>query len=211
MEENPDGVTEGLNEWEQIQAPSHHPSSSTTTAHSIEHDDGPTVAIIDDYIPNNYSVFHPSNHEGLPIVSPPQDNPHAQETPSFSSDSISDEGDEVGPIGSRLRVLRSWVVRVGYGVRSCGGCRGGFWSFVCATGVLALAVVYVKVMRWRRRVFRRESEERLMLLLREKDKVWFCYVYLCVYGVVLHLFVKMPVLDYHFASLTLAELFSPLK
>lgn len=76
----------------------------------------------------------------------------------------------MGAIGSRLGVLRSWVVRVGYGVRSCGGCGGGFWSFACATGVLALAVVYVKVMRWRRTVFRRESEERLMLLLREKDK-----------------------------------------
>ncbi|KAF7124228.1 hypothetical protein RHSIM_Rhsim12G0078700 [Rhododendron simsii] len=135
--EKPNDVAEGFNDWEQIQSPSS--AGGGGTQHG-----GAAVAIIDDYIPNNYSVFHPNNHEGLPITSPPRDDPRAQETPSFSSDSDSNEG---------------WG--------------GGFWSFVWVSGVLAVLVLYGKVRRWRRRVLRRESEGGLMLLLREKDKVRF--------------------------------------
>ncbi|GFY98400.1 hypothetical protein Acr_12g0009410 [Actinidia rufa] len=66
-------ISEGLNEWEQIQSPSHQPPSSaasggaTTTAF-------PPVVIRDHHlrIHDGFPIFPPNNHEGLPV--PPQEN-----------------------------------------------------------------------------------------------------------------------------------------
>ncbi|PSR84982.1 SKI/DACH domain-containing protein [Actinidia chinensis var. chinensis] len=68
-----------------------------------------------------------------------------------------------------LRLLRSGIVRVAFAVRNYAVCGGCFWSFLCVAGALVVSVLYVKVRRWGRRVLR-ENEDRLMMLVGEKDK-----------------------------------------
>ncbi|KAF5939848.1 hypothetical protein HYC85_021015 [Camellia sinensis] len=182
---------EGLSEWEQIQSPWHPTSPTTTTTssaasgsptttHSIGFDGGSVAVITDNnYLHNSCSIFPPTDHEGLPIS--PQHN--HQPPPQASSSPPLEGGDEVAAVapvraaggsGWRLRshlgLLSSGIVRVAFAVRDYAVCRRGFWSFLCVAGVLGVSFLYGKVWRWRRR-FRRENEERLMLLVREKDEV----------------------------------------
>ncbi|CAL5396445.1 unnamed protein product [Camellia sinensis] len=181
---------EGLSEWEQIQSPWHPTSPTTTTTssaasgsptttHSIGFDGGSVAVITDNnYLHNSCSIFPPTDHEGLPIS--PQHN--HQPPPQASSSPPLEGGDEVAAVapvraaggsGWRLRshlgLLSSGIVRVAFAVRDYAVCRRGFWSFLCVAGVLGVSFLYGKVWRWRRR-FRRENEERLMLLVREKDE-----------------------------------------
>ncbi|GMP58644.1 hypothetical protein CsSME_00022238 [Camellia sinensis var. sinensis] len=165
---------EGLSEWEQIQSP-WHPTSPTTTTTSSAASGSPTTT---------HSIgFDGGSVAGLPIS--PQHN--HQPPPQASSSPPLEGGDEVAAVapvraaggsGWRLRshlgLLSSGIVRVAFAVRDYAVCRRGFWSFLCVAGVLGVSFLYGKVWRWRRR-FRRENEERLMLLVREKDEESYKY------------------------------------
>ncbi|XAR55896.1 hypothetical protein NMG60_11036129 [Bertholletia excelsa] len=163
-------ANDGLTEWEQIQSPWDRSSSATvagsaTTAPAAGWDDGSAVVVRDDYIPNYCSVFPPSKHEGLPpLPAPSQGNhidQHPQEplpsssSPPPSPDVESEHGDEVAP--TRDAVGSWWRVR---------GC---FGSVVWVTGALVASFVYVKIQWWRRR-FRQANEDRLMVVIRERDQ-----------------------------------------
>uniref|UniRef100_A0A5B7BNB7 Transmembrane protein n=1 Tax=Davidia involucrata TaxID=16924 RepID=A0A5B7BNB7_DAVIN len=158
-------ASEELNEWEQIQS-----TTPTETRRWVD-----VVVMRDNYL-NDSSTFPPSNHEGLPIT--PQDNQSLHSSPSSASDE-GDDGNAVsvaGEIGRRLRLhlrlLSSGVYRIAFTVRNYAVCRGGFWSFVSVTGVLAallMSLVYVNLQRWRRRV-QQENKDLPILLIREKDE-----------------------------------------
>ncbi|KAI3733672.1 hypothetical protein L6452_13122 [Arctium lappa] len=165
------------NEWETIQQP----SSSATQ--SDEDADGDAVVVVTR--PTDFtdpSVFATISHEGL-LVSP--QSPQADylrepvpETPSspssYSSSStpiFAEVADGEFPQAPEVRntvlkasfgVLSSWVLRIGYGIRS----RIGFWSIA---SVAAFVTVVAYGRRWRR-LAEKENRDRLALLINQKDE-----------------------------------------
>ncbi|XP_052186882.1 uncharacterized protein LOC127797780 [Diospyros lotus] len=166
-------------EWEQIQPPWQLPAS-----HSGGWDGGTPAVIADNYLLDDTSNIFPAiNHEGLPPV-PPQayqdcENPAELHSVSSALSPNMASGDQREEIrGSdrkewRLQeLLSAGIIRVAYVVRGYARGRGSFWSSVCVAGVLVVSVLYGKVLGWRRRLRRRrENEDRLMGLLREKDQL----------------------------------------
>ncbi|KAA8532927.1 hypothetical protein F0562_032956 [Nyssa sinensis] len=179
-------ASEGLNDWEPIPSTWLETTSTTTTqARRWEE----VVEIRENYLNQDCSIFPPNDHEGLPVTSQDNQSVRASSSASLSSyyssspSSSADEDDDVRPgsvageIGRRLRLhlrlLSSGIYQVAYTVRNYAVCRGGFWSFVSVTGVLAallMSLVYVKVQRWRRRVLQQEKKDHPMLLIKEKDE-----------------------------------------
>ncbi|OAY50075.1 uncharacterized protein LOC110615006 [Manihot esculenta] len=159
---------ESLDEWEQVQ---------------LE-----IVAVRNNsHVQDDLSVFPPSYHEDLQLPPPspksPPDSPvlsrpssvaasnstEAEEGLPLLSDSISKPiaGNEFGKrLRLRFEILRSgicWIVS-----RARGG--SGFWSFASVSVVVATAVLlYSRVQRWRQRL-RKESENRLIHIIKEKDQ-----------------------------------------
>ncbi|KAF2325422.1 hypothetical protein GH714_028550 [Hevea brasiliensis] len=158
---------ESLDEWEQVQL-------EIVAARNNNH------------LPDDLSIFPPSYHEGLqlpqPSPTPPPDSPtlsrassvavcstEAGEGLSLPSDSISkpSAGNEIGKrLRLRFEILRSGIFRIASRARG----RGGFWSFASVSVVVATAVLlYSRVQRWRQWI-RKESENRLIHLIKEKDQ-----------------------------------------
>ncbi|GFZ00226.1 hypothetical protein Acr_13g0016250 [Actinidia rufa] len=200
----PAEVLEGSNEWEQVQSPSHQPRFSSASGGDDTTTDFPAaVGVRGNYlrIQDEITIFPPNNHEGLPVPQqenqPLRDPTQASNTSSFLAESPANEVDEMGPggtgrrLGSYLRLLRSGIDRVAFVVRNYAVCGVFLGSFLCVAGAMMLSVLYVKVRRWGRK-FRRENEDRLMMLIREKDKVRLGFIRFFVYAY--HLFVNMPIL-----------------
>ncbi|THG07665.1 hypothetical protein TEA_009614 [Camellia sinensis var. sinensis] len=152
---------EGLSEWEQIQSPWHPTSPTTTTTssaasgsptttHSIGFDGGSVAVITDNnYLHNSCSIFPPTE-------------PTTRACQYLHSTTTNHRHKH--PVRRRWKEGMRWRLWL----------RRGFWSFLCVAGVLGVSFLYGKVWRWRRR-FRRENEERLMLLVREKDEESYKY------------------------------------
>ncbi|KAJ0900226.1 hypothetical protein HanPSC8_Chr08g0310971 [Helianthus annuus] len=157
------------NEWESI-----HPSSS-------DEDDGDTVVVLTNS--TNPPVSPPTTHHNSPVFPQHPQDTHLQQPPpsppSSHSSSTTPYGTEIVETESTqppevtdktlfkagYGVLSSWVLRIGYGVRS----RIGFWSVV-SVGVVAAVVAYAR--RWQRwqRLAERDYREKLLVLLKQKDE-----------------------------------------
>lgn len=146
------------------------------------------------------SVFPPLHHEGLdrlppprqPTTPPPSSSPPSPSpSPSSSSSSPSPpNGTEnepppppAPPSSPPAGILRSGAYGIASRVRRCVLLAGGFWSFGTAAAMagavaaVLLSLAYTRMRRSRWRWWRRDrvpveaSENRLLLLIRDKDQV----------------------------------------
>lgn len=137
------------------------------------------------------SVFPPSNHEGLPIQSQNQQDPPSSSSLSSSLPShLNVRGTTLGFGLTRwfafgLRHLHSKLLAIASSFRHYANTRPTLGSFGPATGVItALVLAFFFITLRRRRRSRPHSWEgtldHLMLLIKERDEVWFEFLLLGV-------------------------------
>ncbi|KAJ4972928.1 hypothetical protein NE237_006102 [Protea cynaroides] len=210
MDDKKDSITFANEDWEQIYplsllSSSLSPSSSIQTHVRSEIDDQerpPSTGwevVLRRQTPSvdDYSIFPPSNHEGLHVPFPDgrQEQEVAEEdpeseveastststsgtdievlTPRLSDSSLRFAGDVVKQLRFGLEFLCSNFFRLASSVRSR-VIRGRTinWSFASSIGVAAAllsSLLYMGVRRWRRRILL-EKLDRLILLVQEQDE-----------------------------------------
>ncbi|PKI75501.1 hypothetical protein CRG98_004171 [Punica granatum] len=181
---------EAMNEWEHVESPINHHDPLPPAAQLAP---AAPVIIRDNYlrVSDASAVFPPAAHYGLDFNDPPSNLIPPHPSSPLSSDSSSSNtvlsgnwrssesaaalvspGDGTGRYSGVWGILlRAWG-RVGFGV--------SVWKLVSAAGFVgvlaAAAIVYVKMVARRRRLqrsvaIRDENKNRLILLIKEKDRV----------------------------------------
>ncbi|KAF8390172.1 hypothetical protein HHK36_024694 [Tetracentron sinense] len=174
MEE--DEISEGLKDWEEIQSSSSAQAQAEAQTHSRPWETVVRRNSLYDYS----SVFPPSDHEGLPISSQddlPQEEPEPESEPSSPSPSADSRLQVVGDIAKwfsfGFQVLCSKFIHISSSVRSYSASRGKVWISAPTTGVVAAAMLlsmFYMMLRQSRRRSRQEKNDRLILLIKEKDE-----------------------------------------
>ncbi|XP_043703955.1 uncharacterized protein LOC122654049 [Telopea speciosissima] len=205
MEDDKDSISIPYKDWEHIyplpfESSSFSLSSSILT-HTCSETDGPeeppstgweVVMCRDTQFADDYSIFPPSNHEGLHIPfqddlllgrqdpeseveasTSPSDSDVEDATPRLSDSSLRVAGDVVKQLRFGLKFLSSNFFRIASSVRSRVISGGSIWSVSSSIGVaaalLSSSLLYIGVRRWRRRIHL-EKLDRLILLIQEQNE-----------------------------------------
>ncbi|KAL8258333.1 hypothetical protein R6Q59_030374 [Mikania micrantha] len=154
------------NEWETIQ-----PSTSASQS-DLSDSDADAVVLTTPTNFNNPPILDTTNHQESPLddhhLQEPPPSSHSSSTTPYTTEIADDELPQPSDVtdtrlNASLGILGSWVLRIGYGMRS----RIGFWSIASVGAFVALAAYARRWQRWRRL---KDDTDKLMNLLNQKDE-----------------------------------------
>ncbi|KAD2804090.1 hypothetical protein E3N88_37467 [Mikania micrantha] len=153
------------NEWETIQP-------STSASQSDLSDSDADVVVLT--TPTNFNnLLDPTNHQESPLddhhLQEPPPSSHSSSTTPYTTEIADDELPQPSDVtdtrlNASLGILGSWVLRIGYGMRS----RIGFWSLASVGAFVALVAYARRWQRWRRL---KDDTDKLLNLLNQKDEL----------------------------------------